>query len=182
MDNYPEHLSPAFDPGGGVATPFPEWWARVSASFANVPEEVAEQWLHRHWRHSPFSWLASADYKFHKELWPSSDLSKIRYRINDFDGSSELPMHFGKQLMEVHERFDGLWLVEHMLSTGEFPVPPILLDNRDGHLIDHQYKKDDYFAKTYLLIEGHRRYELAFYLATLGKLGPSLEFWIMTHV
>jgi hypothetical protein len=29
MDNYPAHLAPEFDNGGGVSTPFGEWWSRV---------------------------------------------------------------------------------------------------------------------------------------------------------
>jgi hypothetical protein len=178
MDDYPDHLSPAFDEGGGVATPFEEWWPRVRASFPNVPEEVARQWLHRHWRHSPFSWLKSADYNFEKVTWPSGELSSIRYRINEFADSTDLQMQFGKQLLAAHERH-GIWLAEYMLDTGLFPVPIIVADNRDGHLVDHAYKDSNYFPKTYVLIEGHRRLEFGTFLASRGQLAPTQEIWIM---
>jgi hypothetical protein len=64
MDNYPEHLKPRFDAGGGVEEPFEEWWPKGQEHFPNVPENVARYWLHEHWSHSPYSFLRSKDYTF----------------------------------------------------------------------------------------------------------------------
>lgn len=72
MDNYPEHLAPEFDEGGAVVTPFSEWWLRVQFDFPNLPENVAEQWLHRHWGHSDYAWLPSQLYEFREAVWPVS--------------------------------------------------------------------------------------------------------------
>jgi len=40
MDNYPSHLAPEFDEGGGVITPFDQWWEKVESSFPEVPIDV----------------------------------------------------------------------------------------------------------------------------------------------
>jgi len=34
--------------------PFEEWWARNQARIANLDRAVVEQWVYRHWHHSPF--------------------------------------------------------------------------------------------------------------------------------
>ncbi|WP_372501711.1 hypothetical protein P7L66_25985 [Tistrella mobilis] len=78
MDCYPEHLAPDFDEWGGIATPFDVWWARAQRFFKNVPEEVAQYWIHEHWGHSNFGHLKSQKYSFEKILWPLNSLSEIR--------------------------------------------------------------------------------------------------------
>ena len=57
--NYPEHLAPEFEEGGGVATPFYLWWERVKAEFPAVPEDGAKYWLCEHWSHSYYDWLCT---------------------------------------------------------------------------------------------------------------------------
>jgi len=49
MYDYPENLAPELDDGGGVVTPFEDWWPCVKSGFPNVPDIVAREWLHRHW-------------------------------------------------------------------------------------------------------------------------------------
>jgi hypothetical protein len=85
MDDYPAHLAPDFNEAGGVVTPFEEWWSRVHSEFPNVPEEVARYWLHEHWRHSPYSWLRSRDYRFDLEQWESTKLWEVRSEWCRFD-------------------------------------------------------------------------------------------------
>ena len=89
MDDYPEELAPEFEDSGAVKTPFDIWWPQVNHHFENVPENVAKQWLHRHWRHSPYSWLRSKNYKFNLTNWESKKLGEIWSRWylsgDDFD-------------------------------------------------------------------------------------------------
>lgn len=182
MDNYPDHLAPEFDEGGGVASPFEEWWPRVKDSFPTVPEEVGREWIHRHWHHSPWEWLASADYSFERVRWPAQTLLELRYRLNKFDADHTLILAQGDYLANEHRAtWGGLWLTNFMLENGEFPSPPIVLDNRDGHLVDHQYEDPDYYARALLVVEGHKRFELGRYLHSLGKMKPDLEFYLMTR-
>jgi hypothetical protein len=61
MDNCPPALTP-FD--GPLAIPFSQWWPRVCRNFPGVPENVGEQWLHRHWGRSPYRWLRLREYQY----------------------------------------------------------------------------------------------------------------------
>ncbi|TRV35839.1 MAG: hypothetical protein EWV70_09525 [Microcystis flos-aquae Mf_QC_C_20070823_S20] len=183
MDNYPDHLAPEFDEGGGVSTPFDEWWLRVKESFPTVPEEVAKEWLHRHWHHSPWEWLPSAQYRFDRVLWPAEALLEIRCRLNNFKADHTQFIAQGDYLANEHrKKWGGLWLTEFMLREGVFPSPPILIDNRDGHLVDHQYGDPGYYPHAFLLVEGHKRFELGRYLLTEGRMKPQLEFYLMSHI
>lgn len=178
MDNYPEELAPEFDEGGGVATPFEEWWARVRAHFPKVPEEVAREWLHRHWSHSPYEWLRSSFYDFSLVEWASSDLSTIRSRWCNFEDGGASCREHGKYLTSI-----DFYVSRYMMKEGKFPSPIIVLDNRSGHL------RQDYFnvygvpsiPDAFLLIEGHRRFNLGLYLASTGGLAPFVQVWLMTR-
>jgi hypothetical protein len=177
MDNYPDHLSPEFDQYGGISTPFNEWWGRTSAAFPHVPEEVARDWLHRHWRYSPFGWLPSAPYRFSRVMWPSEELSQIRSNWNDFGEDDQPAIDQGRYLAEDHRQKFGYDLAEWMTANQDFPVPPVIIDNRDGHL---PYNFETYPAN-FLLVEGHRRFFMASYLAKVGRLKPFVPFWLMTR-
>lgn len=181
MDNYPDELAPEFDPGGGVATPFEEWWARVQHAFPHVPEEVAREWLHRHWRYSPWEWLPSADYRFHVEEWPTERLlipGEITYRLDNFAASIDYRLEHAEFVLKQPAGWRP-WLAEYMREHGQFPSRPILLDNRDRHLFDDVTK--DNFPSSYLLIEGHNRLEYATYWAAKGGMKPAVQFWVMTR-
>lgn len=179
MDDYPAELAPEFDEGGGVTTPFPEWWARVSVAFPEVPEDVAEQWLHRHWNLSPYGWMRSEDYTFQSVSWASVQLSDIASGVNDWDFANTLER--GKYLVE---RCPNLWLVRYMREHHNIPRPLILLDNRRGVLAGeeqasvHQQRS----PLTHILIEGHKRFELAAFLYSRAQLDDSIEAWVMEHV
>lgn len=165
-----------------MTTPFEEWWARVRDSFPTVAEEVAREWLHRHWRHSPWEWLASRDYSFERVFWGADSPMTLRYRLNDLNADHELILQRGDYLVNEHRNlWGGTWLTNYMLEHSDFPIPPLVLDNRDGHLVDHQYEDLDYYAKALLVVEGHTRFELGRYLLSVGKIKPELEFYLMTR-
>jgi len=183
MDNYPENLAPAFEDGGGVATPFEEWWPRVRHAFPNVPENVARYWLHEHWSHSPFSWIPSANYRFELTDWPAADLPLIRSGWCNFaEDNAECRVH-GKHLIS---RVGNSWKYPtalHMLEHGDFPAPIIVLDNRDGHLVQGIDPVPKYceIPSSYVLIEGHRRFNLALHLQSVGRLKEYVSVWLMQH-
>lgn len=176
MDNYPDHLSPEFDDTGGVVTPFEEWWPRVREAFPHVPAEVARDWLHRHWRYSTYDWLASADYRFTRVEWASTDLRSIRINWNNFADQPEDVIDQGRYLAERHRIVYGNDLAEYMIENGTWPVPPVILDNRDGH-VHKRYE----LPTTYVLVEGHRRFQIGSYLASTGRMVPQVNFWMMTR-
>ena len=180
MDNYPEHLAPDFEEGDGVATPFEEWWPRVQHAFPTVPEEVARHWLHEHWSHSPYSWLRSADYSFELVDWPADELALIRSRWCDFCENNADCLAHGKHLMQKPAGWryrTAVYMDEH----SDFPTPIIVLDNRDAHLQEAGSNKptSEDLPAAYVLIEGHRRFNMALYLHSIGRFNPTPMVWLM---
>lgn len=178
MDNYPAKLAPEFEEGGGVATPFEDWWPAVKHAFPHVPEQVAADWLHRHWSHSPFGWLPSQEYSFRLVEWPQDQILKIRTGWSDFVENPAEAIEHGRYLATEHRQNFGYRLADFMVEHGTFPVPPILIDNRDAH---PPYSRLPY-PPAFLLVEGHRRFNIAAYLASNGRLIDSVPFWLMERV
>lgn len=183
MDNYPEHLAPEFDEGGGVATPFEEWWPKVKDAFPHVPEDVARYWLHEHWRHSPFEYLPSVDYRFELQEWPAQQITEIRSRLSNFQEGNPACQEQGEYLVEHFPTGKPYKTAEYMLQHGEWPVPIIVLDNRDGHMaadkVDVPWKA---LPVAYTLIEGHRRFPIGLHLLRTDRLKPTLKVWLMMKV
>jgi hypothetical protein len=176
MDDYPEHLAPEFEESGAVKTPFGEWWSRVKDEFPNVPEIVAKDWLHRHWRHSPFSWIPSRSYEFSIENYPAEELTNVLNRIFDFEPDGHRALEQGKYICGDHPerpwRLAPIWLVQYMRTHGNFPSPIIILDNSDNHLVNTpeipSYVHDH--PQGLILAEGHTRHEIGLYLHSINQM------------
>lgn len=180
MDDYPEHLAPEFNEGGGVTTPFDEWWPRVRDEFPTVPEEVARYWLHEHWSQSPYSWLRSRDYSFERRDWPTTELSSILSRFGDFDPAQYKCLEEGRRYIDgqlPHFKDDPTAI--YMLKHRTFPTPIIVIDNRDGRL--GGLRPNDLIPDGYILIEGHSRFNMALYLAHISRLNPTVPVWFMSR-
>lgn len=173
MDNYPKKFAPEFDDGGGVATPFQEWWSSVARAFPNVPGEVAEQWLHRHWGHSPYRYLPSSRYAFEKQAFAPAQIAEIQSRFVDW--SYEKAIAQGK-----HINGCDIWLSRQFQQSKQMPIPMVLLDNRDGHL-DELAEKPSYevLPHAIIVIEGHRRHALACYFHSRGDFVTKFDAWVM---
>jgi hypothetical protein len=182
MDNYPDHLAPAFDESGGVQTPFEEWWTRVQASYPNVPENVARFWLHEHWRHSPYSWLPSRPYRFKLVEWLSAEIGNIVSRWCNFDPNNLECRQHGRYLLTTCRQM-GYRTAAYMNDHGDFPAPIIVLDNRDNHIqgLESVPKWEKGLPASFLLIEGHRRFNMALFLQSQGRLVEKPKAWVMTY-
>jgi hypothetical protein len=150
MDKYPTALAPEFEPSGAVKTPFDEWWARVQSSFPNVPEEVAREWLHRHWKYSPYEYLISRNYSFELKRWP--DLKNIRTLWSDFKADNAGALRKGEELVDLQPGWMP-WVPKYMLANRKFPTPIIVLDNRDSHH-NKDYPSEDKLPRAYVLVRG----------------------------
>ncbi|MGB8401483.1 hypothetical protein [Bradyrhizobium sp.] len=181
VDNYPENLKPRFDAGGGVEEPFEEWWPKVQRYFPNVPEDVAKYWLHEHWSRSCYAYLRSRDYQFDLVSWPSGKLFEVRSTFNGFAADNKKCVEHGRYLVDDWEFPVPYRTSAFMIEHGEFPTPIIILDNRDGHInsntVQHAYEN---LPAAYVLIEGHRRFNIALYLQKTGRLKPQVYVWLMT--
>lgn len=173
MDCYPEHLAPDFDEWGGVATPFDVWWARAQRFFKNVPEEVAQYWIHEHWGHSNFGHLKSQKYSFEKIIWPLNSLSEIRSIWSDYNNDNEGCRVQGETILRTNSSKSARFTLEH----GHPPIPIIVLDNQDGHLANPHLTH--FYPKGFILIEGHRRFNICSALNSRNKL-ISLPVWLMS--
>jgi hypothetical protein len=177
MDNYPAHLAPQFHPSGAVSTPFEQWWANAQPSFTNVPEEVARQWLHRHWKHSPYSYLIAKNYIFKPKQWGS--LRDIRTSWSEFKEDNAGAMWKGKDLVKSMPGFMP-YVPKYMLANKAFPAPIIVLDNHDGHH-GRDYPKEHPLPDAFVLVEGHTRFNTGIYLQSIGQLERA-DVWLVKRV
>lgn len=179
MDGYPKNLAPQFEPGGAPSTPFEEWWKKNRTAFPTIPEEVARYWLYEHWGHSPYAELRSADYQFERVTINSDWLPKILSRWCNFDIAQVECEGHGAHLSTLASKQFGYKTAQYMLAYGEFPTPIIVLDNRNGHL------DSDVFGdvpNSLILIEGHRRFNLALHLRKIGRLKSDVAIWMMRNL
>lgn len=71
---YEMRWNPALEPvghGDFSAEEFKPWWARNRRLLENLHPQVAEQWVFRHWRWSPYRFLSLEDLRWRKETWPT---------------------------------------------------------------------------------------------------------------
>lgn len=178
MDGYPSRLAPKFEESGAVATPFKEWWPTVKNAFPFVPDDVARDWLHRHWSHSPFGWLPSREYRFRLIEWPSERLCEVKSGWSDFSDDPYENIDHGRFLVEENLREHRYRLINYIVDHRTFPVTPIILNNNDGHLAKVRGAHFP-FPAGFILIEGHLRFNIASYLASVGRLESLVPFWLM---
>lgn len=179
MDGYPKSVAPDFEETGAVATPFCDWWARVRNVFPAVPLEVAHYWLHEHWGHSPYGYLSSKQYRFEQETWGAEDLLSIRSGWNNFNTDLTECAEHGRYLIN-EVRLLGYPTAVFMNEYCTFPVSIICLDNRDGHLTDKNSRPSELNPPPGLiLIEGHRRFNMALFLLEQNRLKSEFVVWVM---
>lgn len=156
----------------------------MKGNFAEVPKNVAEQWLHRHWGQSPYEWLPSSEYKFSESKLKSSCLKRLYNRLHrrpdDWD-AIERGMFICDRHPEQGTPAPIGWLANYMITNRTFPQPIILLDNTDGHLATALYVPTyaESFPNRYIVIEGHTRHEIGLYLHSVGEIDDILPAWIM---
>jgi hypothetical protein len=180
MNYWPQELAPKIGPDYANES-FQDWWPRVKGRFPHIPDDVGEQWLYENWDNSPYGYLISQLYRFDQGVWDSARLPEIRERTYDWEIGGAKSRNKGrviiKNLGEAEIR-TARYLVDHR----GFPRPIIVLDNRDGHLRKGipPVPESENLPASYLLIEGHRRFQMGLYLQSKGELNPKVELWLMT--
>ena len=180
MDDYPEHLEPRFEESGAVEEPLEEWWPKAKIHFRNVPDDVARYWLHEHWIHSPYAFLKSADHKFTLVRWPSRKLFEVRSTWANFAPDNDACLSKGREIVDEWPFNEPYPTADYMLSHRDFPTPIIVLDNRDAHINRETVEFErNLIPEALVLIEGHRRFNIALYLQATGRLNPEVDVWLM---
>jgi hypothetical protein len=180
LDNYPDHLGIELDMGS-IAIPFMDWWSQTRTYFPHVPENVAEQWLHRHWNGSPFGYLKSANYRFELQDFASSQLSEVLSFQSFFAPNVADRIAAGRKWAEAAD--DWQWgLPKAMVRYRDFPAPIIILDNSDGHLSrDEANAREEKIPRGLILIEGHQRLDIASYLISENRFRATVKVWVMNR-
>jgi len=154
---WPEALRPV-----GEAThakePFDVWWARNRQVLAHLPEDLCEQWIYRHWTHSPFSFLPLDGVSWVRRLWSGGELLASIHRA----WGGELHPQFD------YDAFQGRGGADRQttavaLDQGTWEYPMVLLSTPFG-IVD----RGEVLPNARLVIvEGHQRHR---YLNALHAL------------
>ncbi len=151
------HIAPMGD------EPFSPWYARCAHVIPEVPKNVAEQWIHRHWGNSPFQGLDLLSMQFKREVWQLSDILEINvsshWRSGRINAAEEtiLEDSFLGKYMTRHRT----WPEPVIVSPSTEELPPYLVQDTN--------------APT--LLEGHVRLTYLHVLNYRGIAGPRHDVW-----
>jgi hypothetical protein len=123
--------------------------------------------------------MRSADYTFRMMSWDSARLSDIASGANDWEFRKTLER--GKYLVE---RCPDVWLVRYMVEHQTTPRPLIVLDNSGGCLAGEKHAPIHHQSapRSFLIIEGHTRFELAAHLHLSAKLDNQIKVWMIERI
>ncbi|MBI2254389.1 MAG: hypothetical protein HYU58_07220 [Proteobacteria bacterium] len=101
---------------------FAPWWARNAKALKHIHPQIAEQWIYRHWRHSPYCNIPIEGISWTIERWSTENLLKDVKRGNS---SKENPSwDYG------HLRQFGHEPAKSMDNTGTWNIPVIVLETQ----------------------------------------------------
>jgi hypothetical protein len=82
---WPEELKPLGEGSLVDKEPFRPWWERHQGRLSHLHPQIAEQWVHRHWNHSPFCHLDLNRISWRLELWMTERLLSEVVRPDPID-------------------------------------------------------------------------------------------------
>ena len=145
---WPDELEPVGYGDHNVET-FEEWRERNSILLQHLPNELVEQWVHRHWKNSVAKFIPLEGLLWREELWPPSDfITKVgTVRGNEpLDPEHDYKVFSGKVGGEKSQ-------TAKTLDAGHWDYAPIVLETPEG-FID---RVGDHIKTKYFLVEGHSR-------------------------
>jgi hypothetical protein len=153
--------------------PFEAWWERNGHRLPDLHPLVAEQWVYKYWRHSPFCHLPLERLSCRLERWPVEHiLSDVAWSMPDSDDDPQ----FNYQVFHGRSSEPG-WTMD---ATRTWNIPPVILEAPDGLLTDIGERPD----ARYWLIEGHQRRRYLHALASrsegAGRPGTTHEVFVLT--
>jgi hypothetical protein len=152
---------------------FAAWWIRHHKDLAHLEPRLVEQWVHRHWRDTPFKFIPLPTLKWKLERWPTERiLSEVRRaRQGRYD-----PANWDRRFKYAGKQDPT---VQAFAANGTWDYPIVVLQTPTGVSLDHGYFPDVRF----LLIEGHNRWR---YLSVLRyrqvSTGPHEVFLLESPV
>ncbi len=144
--------------------PFDVWWARHRERLGHLPPDLAEQWIHRHWLHSPFSFLPLDTLGWERRAWNGDMLLASIHRAWG-GGNAGLNPEFDYRAFQGKGGDDRLQTARE-LDAGSWVMPIVLLATPSGIVSNDQLLPD----VRLVLVEGHQRHR---YLNALDALRRS---------
>lgn len=128
------------------------YYRRWPAYLAQIPKEVVQDWIHRHWRDFRNHWqdLNPQDWLFSLRRYSTAQVMAIDHIgtwIRELDAE-------GVEFVGTQPRSQTR-LAQHMRQHGTFPVP-IIVAHAAGHVV-HPRSAGEPMKEPYQLIEGHSR-------------------------
>ncbi len=159
---WPDALRPV-DESTYAKEPFYAWWLRNRERLAHLPADLCEQWIYRHWTHSPFSFLPLDDLAWERRLWSGDALLASIHRA----WGGELHPQFD---YETFQRRGGVdrHPTAVALDQGTWDYSMVLLSTPFG-VIDGG---DVLPAIQLVIVEGHQRHRYLNALHALGRAPP----------
>jgi hypothetical protein len=147
--NHDSHDKEAFD----------TWWQRNTVILSHLPPDLCQQWIYRHWTHSPFSFLQPETLTWERRFYDGQELLGSIYRA--FGGDLHPQLDY-----ETFQRKRGAdrHQTAKALDSGTWDYPMILLFTPRGVIDVGNYLPD----VRLLIVEGHQRHR---YLNALHALG-----------
>jgi hypothetical protein len=149
---------------------FGPWWERNAVALAHLHPQIAEQWVHRHWSHSPYSCLPLEGLTWTLETWSVSSLLSAHMPRCQFDPSHDYA---------TFNKYGGLPTARAMNATGTWDYPVILLHTPEG-VMDLEGPLPDV---RHVLIEGHcrMRYLNALVVRGRGEAAESHQVFVLSY-
>ncbi len=171
IDLWPEELAPV---GAGTREkePFENWWQRCEARLAHLHPKIAEQWIYRHWKNSPFIGLDLAGLTWCLEKWVAAEILKsvvLAYGPLELD-----PERDYRTFTKVYSGM-GPGPTRLDLDTGTWDFPIVVLHTPEGFISE----KGDFPEARYVLVEGHQRFMYFNALYNRGEIAGEHSIFIL---
>lgn len=147
--------------------PFSEYRTRWPKRYKNVPDEVVETWIYRHWREFQ-AWLPlrPLEWKYEFKDLTSAEVLTIGH-VGDW---MKTLRYWGDDLIDGSNR-KKTWLGRFMIENGTTPSPLIVAENAGSWLHPREHACRMY--EPLQLIEGHMR--LAYLRALIQRTHSAVQ-------
>ena len=147
--------------------PFAEYRTRWPKKYSNVPTEVIETWVYRHWEDFQ-AWLPLRPLEWiYESCHLTSDEVLTVGHVGDWMSTLD---HWGDDLFDGPTR-KATWLGRFMLDHGTTPSPMIIA--RGAGAYSHPKARDSLMHEPLQLVEGHLR--LAYLRALIRRSHSTVQ-------
>lgn len=154
---------------------FESWWERCRSRLSHLPTDLAEQWVYRHWLHSPFAFLPLNTLRWERRTWDGATLLGSIFRAWG-GGRDVLDPEFDYDAFQGQGGNDRL-ATARALDSGTWDYPMILLSTPNG-VVDLGMPYPDVRL---VIVEGHQRHRYLNALHALGRPPVGPHETIMLH-